>query len=107
MAGCSTYGSGWASWWSGPGVARNDCVWPWNDCTPITITSHDTGLSVTVTPTMYGDLYTGTPNQRLVDLDPSTLKALGLWGERDRGLFRVTVEPASPMLPDTALPASR
>lgn len=102
VAGCETYGTGLASWWQGPGVARNDCLWPWTNCQPIRITSRSTGLSVTVTPTMYGDLYTGTPDERLVDLDPATLKALGLWENRSRGLFPVTVTPAT-ALPDTAM----
>jgi hypothetical protein len=59
---------------------------------------------------MYGDLYTGTPDQRLVDLDPAALKALGLWEMRAQGLFPVRVEPLSStptsktLLPDTAMP---
>lgn len=55
-----------------------------------------------VTPTMFGDLYVGTSNERLVDLDPATLHRLGLWGMRSRGLFPVTVTPAT-VLPDTAV----
>lgn len=103
IAGCVIYGDGTASRWPGPGVARNDCVYPWTDCTPITITSHETGLSITVTPTMFGDLYTGTDKERIVDLDPAAVEALGLnW---DDGLYPVTVEPAKPVLPDTALPS--
>jgi hypothetical protein len=102
VKGCTLYGQGYASYWQGPGVARNDCVWPFTSCEAITITSLDTGRSITVTPTMYGDLYTGTANQRIVDLDPTSLKALGLWEQRDRGLFRVTVQAAT-RLPDTAM----
>ena len=106
VKGCHVYGTGIASWWSGPGVARNDCLWPWDNCEPMTVTSLDTQRSITVTPSMYGDLYTGTSSQRIVDLDPAALKALGLWESRAQGLFRVTVQPATPSLPDTALPSS-
>lgn len=104
IAGCELYGSGIASWWQGPGVARNDCIWPWNDCAPIRITSLDTGLSIVAYPTTFCDCYTGTPNQRLVDLGPSALQELGLWDIRARGLFPVRVSIASSgALPNTAM----
>jgi hypothetical protein len=107
--GCTVYGDGIASRYPGPGVARNDCTYPWTSCTPITITSHQTGITITVTPRMFCDCYTGgwgTYRERLVDLDPGAVRALGLdW--RD-GLYPVTVAPvgkhagATP-LPDTAV----
>lgn len=104
IVGCEVYGTGMASWYNGPD-ARNDCEYPWTDCEPIRITSLDTGRSVVVQPSQFCDCYTGTPNQRLVDLSPSTLKSLGLWNVRSRGLFPVVVEPATTTsLPDTALP---
>jgi len=34
IKGCVIYGEGIASMWGGPGVARNDCVWPWTACQP-------------------------------------------------------------------------
>jgi hypothetical protein len=105
IQGCEVYGAGIASHWPGPGVARNDCLWPWTSCIPVTVTSLETGQSIIVTPTMYCDCYTGTSDQRIADLDPAALKALGLWEMRAQGLFRVTVQPAI-SLPDTALPSS-
>lgn len=100
IAGCEVYGIGTASMWPGPGIARNDCIWPWTDCRAITIRSLQTGRSITVTPTMFGDLYTGTPNQRIVDLDPAAVRALGL-NPRD-GLWPVEVQPAGTLLPNTS-----
>ncbi len=111
------FGDGTASRWQGPGVARNDCQWPWTDCQPIRITSHQTGLSVIVTPSMWCHCWTGVSGpsgetRRIVDLDPATLSALGL--DSSAGLFSVNVEPAPgwavrpaaapavPALPDTA-----
>jgi hypothetical protein len=102
VAGCTIYGDGIASHWGGPGVARNDCVYPWDDCTPIRITSHQTGLSIIVTPTMFCDCYTSTREERIVDLDPAAVEALGLdWAQ---GLYPVRVEPVGDSgLPDTAM----
>ena len=89
------YGTGTASTWDGPGVARNDCVFPWNDCAPIVVSYPTTGRSVVVTPTMWCHCYVNTvgPNgetQRIVDLDPDTMEALGIPA---RGLWDVVVCP--------------
>jgi hypothetical protein len=73
-------------------VARNDCLYPWTDCTPIRVTSLVTGRSIVVQPSMFCDCYTRTPDQRLVDLDPRSVALLGL--DWDQGLYRVTVRPA-------------
>jgi len=51
---------------------------------------------------MYCDCYTGIlGKERLVDLDPSTLRALGL--DSSQGLFPVRVTPVAGALPDTAM----
>ena len=104
IAECEVYGEGIASMWGGPGVARNDCVYPWDACTPIRITVIATGAWIEVRPTMFCDCYTGTANQRIVDLSPDVVAALNL--DPAAGLWRVRVEPAGGVtLPNTAMPA--
>ena len=100
------YGDGDASMWGGLGVAVNSCVYPWTACPPIRITSHVTGVSIVVTPVMWCHCWVNLtgPNgetERLVDLDPAAVAALGLDPDVPT-LHRVQVEPAS-MLPDTAM----
>ena len=70
----------------------------------MTIQSLDTGLVVTVPVIDFCDCWTTTKYERIVDLQYSVVDALGL--DRSRGLYDVTVTPASsaPMLlPNTAM----
>lgn len=104
------YGDGTASTWPGPGVARNDCVYPWTACEPVAITSHQTGITVIVTPSMWCMCWVGVvgplgETARIVDLDPPTLAALGL--DPARGLWPVRVEPIVLSLPDTRMEQPR
>lgn len=120
IAGCDRTGDGIASRYgtSGDGVAMNFCTYArrvTEGCGWVTIQSHDTGVTVTVRVVDYCDCYTGTADERIVDLQPGVVAALGL--DPSRGLYPVTVwrEDASsstladvaraPMLPDTAMGA--
>lgn len=52
------------------------------------------GLTLIVPVAMYGDLYTNTPEERLIDLTRGQVVALGL--DPADGLFEVTVTPIEP-----------
>jgi hypothetical protein len=122
IAGCYRSGDGVASHYGpGNGAAMNFCTWTLRHstgCGWVTIQSHDTGLVVTVPVVDFCDCFTGTPDERLVDLQYGVLSALGL--DPSRGLYPVTVslggapsvaaepatQPAAPapaVLPDTAM----
>lgn len=118
VAGCEVFGDGTASHYGpGSGVAMNFCTWVLRHstgCGWVSIRSHQTGIVVTVPVVDFGDLYTGTAQQRIADLQWGVVDALGL--DRSQGLYEVTVwreqvgplaTPASAsgpslMLPDTA-----
>lgn len=93
IAGCQVWGEGIASHYGpGNGVAMNFCTWVLRHeqgCGYATITSLDTGLSVRVPIVDFCDCYTGTDNQRIVDLQYGVLEALGL--NYSGGLFEVSV----------------
>lgn len=113
IKGCEVWGEGIASHYGpGSGVARNDCTWARrtnSGCGSVTITSLETGLSVTAPVIDYCDCYTGTADERIVDLQWGVVDALGL--DRSAGLYRVRVEragtssatPAPAMLPNSAM----
>ena len=101
IVGCIVYGTGIASWYSGTGAARNDCVYPWKNCQTISIKSLDTGRTIIVTPTSYCDCYTGTSRERIVDLTKQMVTQLGL--KTSTGLYRVLVQPVEMGLSDTAM----
>ncbi len=107
IKGCTLDGptDGIASTYPGDVAAANWCEWPWTNCGSVIVQSHDTGLTITVPVGMYCDCYFTTVHERLIDLTPGQVLALGL--DPARGLFPVTVTPirereSSIVLPDTA-----
>jgi hypothetical protein len=115
IAGCEVWGEGIASHYGpGDGVAMNFCTWERRDsegCGFARITSLDSGRTAVVPVVDFCDCYTGTADQRVVDMQYGVLGMLGL--DRSQGLYNVRVDrittPASNsiatvplMLPDTA-----
>ena len=96
IAGCVRWGSGIASEYGpGHGVAMNSCTWVRrhsSGCGWVTITSVQSGRSVTVPVIDFCDCFTGTPDERIVDLQYGVRDALGL--NPSAGLWPVLVEPA-------------
>lgn len=95
IAGCEVFGIGIASHYApGNGVAMNFCTWvrrhEGGGCGFVSIAAHDTGLSVVAPVIDFCDCYTGTSNQRTVDLQYTVVDLLGL--SLDQGLYPVTVE---------------
>jgi hypothetical protein len=77
----------------GGGVAMNFCTWTLrhaSGCGFARITSADTGLVVTAPIIDYCQCYTGTSDERIIDLQWDVVSALGL--DLSRGLYPVTVE---------------
>lgn len=73
----------------------NFCTWALRHeqgCGWVSITAHQTGITVVVPVVDFGDLYTGTPDQRIVDLQYGVVADLGL--DLAQGLYEVTVWPA-------------
>lgn len=104
IAGCLIFGEGIGSHYGpGDGVAMNFCTWELRHeqgCGVVTITSVQTGLSVTAPVIDFGDLYTGTPDERIIDMQFGVVEALGL--DLSVGLYEVIVWPAAgprPTLP--------
>lgn len=95
IAGCVRFGKGRASHYGpGYGVAMNFCTWTYrhkHGCGKVVITSLQTGRQVTVPVVDYCDCYTGTDDERMVDLQWGVLAKLGL--SRGQGIYQVTVYP--------------
>lgn len=93
IAGCEVFGRGIASHYGpGLGVAMNFCTWERRyetGCGSVRIRSLDTGLSVVAAVVDFCDCYTGTANERIVDLQWGLLDLLGL--HHSRGLYQVEV----------------
>ena len=94
IAGCVRFGRGIASYYApGGGVAMNFCTWTRrhsSGCGRVSITALSTGRHVTVPVVDFCDCYTGTSDERIVDLQTGVLAALGL--NPSRGLYQVVVE---------------
>ena len=102
IAGCVRLGDGIASHYGpGDGVATNACTWEIRHstgCGQLAIQSHATGIVVVVDVVDFCDCYTGTPDERVVDLQYGVVDALGL--NRADGLYAVTVwRPTAPAAP--------
>lgn len=108
IAGCEVWGKGIASHYApGTGVAMNFCTWTYrhqHGCGKVKITSLTTNITVVAPVIDFCDCYTGTKNQRIVDLQYGVVAALGL--KLSTGLYPVTVEPFTPTLPNTAMESS-
>lgn len=108
-AGCTLDGptDGKASWYHGMVAAANWCVYPWENCQTVSVTSHRTGRIIYVTPGSFCDCYWPTANRRLIDLTPSQVLALG--EKLSTGLYVVTVTPVEQVIsvPNTAMSDSQ
>lgn len=96
IAGCERWGKGIASYYGpGSGVAMNFCTWTYrheHGCGFITVKSLASGLQVTVPVVDFCDCYTGTPDERIIDLQYGVVQLLGL--NMSQGLYEVEVWPA-------------
>lgn len=93
IAGCERWGIGIGSHYGpGNGVAMNFCTWTLRHragCGTVTITSLDTGLSVTAPVVDFCDCYTTTSKERIVDMQWGIVASLGL--DTSQGLYKVEV----------------
>lgn len=110
IAGCERWGIGTASMFGpGDGVAMNFCIWELrhsDGCGLVKVTSTANGLVAVVPVVDFCDCYTGTADERIVDLQYGVVAALGL--DRARGLWPVKVERVIAfVLPNTAMEAAQ
>jgi hypothetical protein len=93
IAGCTRWGAGVASHYGpGSGVAMNFCTWTLRHtqgCGWVSVVSSLTGLATVVPVVDFCDCYTGTPDERIIDLQYDVVAQLGL--SLSTGLYEVTV----------------
>lgn len=107
IAGCIRFGDGIGSEYGkrGFGVAMNFCTWTLRHstgCGEVLVSSKDTGRGVIVPVVDFCDCYTGTPDERIVDMLPEVVKALGL--DPALGLYPVNVMPVPEQYPPAPPP---
>jgi len=93
IAGCSRWGQGIASYYGpGIGVAMNFCTWSYrhkHGCGWVMVKSLSTRLQARVPVVDFCDCYTGTPDERIIDLQYDVVQLLGL--NMSKGLYEVEI----------------
>lgn len=103
IKGCERWGEGLATHYGpGDGAAMNFCTWELRHsegCGAVRVTSMESGISLIVPIIDYCDCYTGTPREKIIDLQYGVLIRLGVESaesiaeQRTKGVYPVVVSP--------------